>query len=126
MLNMCKFCESIIDRTKQINLSVRSTFADDNISDYLDEDYEEDYSSKEWHENISVFRFFGYEYEGNTFIGVDYRQEMSNKYGKKIVISPFSEAIQFNFCPICGNKISDAVKSFDNYSEHIISIDEIE
>lgn len=120
---MCNFCNALTNNTKQINWSVRSTFADDNISDYLNEDYEEDYSSKDWHEDISVFRVYGYKHEGITFVGVDYRQEMVNKYGEKIIISPFSESIQFNFCPICGNKISDEIKRFEDYSDYIISIE---
>ncbi|MGM7720619.1 hypothetical protein [Metabacillus sp. Hm71] len=123
---MCSFCEALTDNTKQVNWSVRSTFADDNLSEYLNEDYEEDYSSKEWSEDFSVFRIFGYKHEGNTYVGLDYRQEMVNKYGEKIIVSPFSESIQFNFCPICGNKISGKIKKFDGYHNHIISIDEKE
>lgn len=121
---MCNFCESLTDNSKQISLSTRSRFADDNISDYLWEDYEKDYSSKKWYENLSVFRFFGYKYKSNTYVGVDYRQEMVNKYGEKIIISPFSESIQFNFCPICGNKISNEIKNFREYSSYRIFIDE--
>lgn len=57
-------------------------------------------------------------------MGIDYRQELSKSGKETVVISPFSETIQFNFCPICGKQISDTVKEFKDYPDYYISIDE--
>lgn len=114
---MCDFCDAIPNSSKKIVWSVRSTFADDNISESLGDDYLEDFS---------YFKLYGYKYEDNTYVGIDYRQELSKSGRDVVIISPFSETIQFNFCPICGKQISKDIKEFKDYSEHYISVEESE
>lgn len=118
---MCNFCDVLTSSSydKKISWSVRSTFADDNIEEILES---RNYTER-WIENYSGFKLYGYIYEGNTLVGVEYRKEISNHTDEKAVISPFSEMIQFNFCPICGKKISNDVKGFEDYYEHVVSIE---
>lgn len=113
---MCDFCDVLTSSNyeKKINWSARSVFADDNISEILGDDYLEDYS---------CFKMYGYNHEENIYVGVEYRQELSKNGREIVIISPFSETVQFNFCPICGKQISRTVKKFEEYSDYIISIE---
>lgn len=121
---MCDFCDALSTSTfkeKEIIWNVRSTFADDNIVDMLDVDYSGDYL-----EDYAAFKLYGHNRDGNIFVGVEYRQEISNRIQskEKVVISPFSETIQFNFCPICGKQISNNVKEFKDYYHNQIHIED--
>lgn len=116
---MCEFCDSLTDNTKKITWQVRSTYADDNICEFVnDENCDVCEGCKMW------FKIDGYDYDGNAFIGITYNQELTSTDGKQVIIRPFSESIQFNFCPICGKQISKEVKEFEKYYQHQISIDE--
>lgn len=119
---MCAFCETLMQEShkqNEIKWSVRSTFADDNVEEALSCEYK-----KDWLENFSAFKIYGYEYEDDIYVGIDYRKELTEKNGGRCVISPFSEGVQFNYCPMCGKQISKNIKSFEDYSPHIIYIDE--
>lgn len=116
---MCQFCETLTDGNKEIVWSARSTMADDNITDIISE-------RGQIVEELSKFEIYGYEREGKTFVGIQYREEMVLQNKEKVIISPFSETIQFNFCPICGKQISDEVKKFGDYYVGQISIYEKE
>lgn len=117
---MCKFCDVLTSTThkEKISWSVRSTFADDNIIETLENDH-----CVAWMEDCADFKLKSYTHEGNTFVGVEYRQELTKKNREKVIISPFSETIQFNFCPICGKQISNTVKDFKDYYNSQISIE---
>lgn len=120
---MCEFCDVLTsDRyTKKIQWNTRSTFADENIEEVLEE--KSKYSER-WIENYSGFEMDSYIHEGNIFVGIQYRKEISNNKQEIAIISPFSETIQFNFCPICGKQISENVKEFKDYYYNQISIEE--
>lgn len=119
---MCDFCDVLTsdDYDKKIRWSVRSTMADDNIEEVLEE--KTNYSEC-WIERYSDFKLYGYTFEGNVKVGIHYRKQISNGNGEVAIVNPFSETIQFNFCPICGEKISESVKEFGDYHNHIISIE---
>lgn len=120
---MCKFCDTLTsDKHNKINWSIRSVFADDNVQDFLDDKfYEDGYIETNAHYG---FKLVGYSNEGNTFVSVECKQEYTNNNKNKVVFHPFSEGVQFNFCPICGKQISKDVKKFEEYYEGYISIDD--
>lgn len=114
---MCKFCESLLDETKEIIWSVRSTYADDNICEFVNDEDCSNCSDCKMYFNLD-----GYEYKGNTSVNVTYNQTVTTKDKKQVIIRPFSEGIQFNYCPICGKQMSKTVKDFDDYYSHQIDI----
>lgn len=119
---MCEFCESLIDKTKEITWHVRSRYANDNICEFVTENNCDKCigcNNKQW------FVLSGIKYEdGLVYVGIEYNQELINKNGTKVFIRPFSENIQFNFCPICGKQISQEIKDWDKYYDHQITIDD--
>lgn len=108
---MCNFCEALVNNDKEIAWQVRSTYSDDNINEYLD-----------GIEIKSVFKMNSYLHKEQILVGVEYRQEIQSKENEEIIISPFSEMIQFNFCPICGIQISKNIEDFENYYSHQIDV----
>lgn len=107
---MCKFCEYTNKKeSKEFTWNTRSTYVDDNIYDYL---YEiNDYNHVE---EFCYFELIHHKIDGNTHVGITYHQEIRGKVD--IVIAPFSNRIQFNFCPFCGEQISKDIRKFeDNY-----------
>jgi len=119
---MCEFCENITNRDKEIIWNVRSTYADDNICEFVNDN------------NCSVcegcfmhFKLSGYKsYDEDIYVGVEYNQELTSSDGKKVYVRPFSETIQFNYCPICGKQISKNIKEFGKYYSNQISINDSE
>lgn len=105
---MCGFCDSILDASKKVKWVVRSTFADDNIREVINYEKEVVY-------DVSDFEIYGYTHEDKAFFGIGYRQEIITKDEDSVIISPFSETIQINFCPVCGQQISDKLISPDEY-----------
>ena len=69
------------------------------------------------------FSLKGYHHEGNTYVGVEYKQVLKSREGEEVIIWPFSESIQFNFCPVCGKTISQNIKRWSEYHQHQISVD---
>jgi len=119
---MCEFCESLMDKEKEIIWSVRSIMANDNICEFVNENNCESCGGCEMYFTLS-----GVKYEdGEVYVDIAYTQKLKSKYGKEVIIRPFSEGIQWNFCPICGKQISKAIKSWEDYYEHQISIDDKE
>ena len=116
---MCKFCEALTDRTKEIVWEVRSTMADDNVCDFVNGDNCDVCNGC----NMS-FNLYGYNYDNNIHVGVSYSQELTSKNRTKVIIKPFSEGIQWNYCPICGKQISSTVQDFDDYYDHQIRIND--
>jgi hypothetical protein len=113
---MCQFCENIKD--EKFTWQVRSTYADDNICEFVNgNDCDICSGCKTW------FNLTGYDYKGNTYVGVTYNQILSNGE-TDVIIRPFSESIQFNYCPFCGQQISKEVLDFKDFHLHQISIDD--
>lgn len=107
---MCEFCESLVDTNKKINWMVRSTFADDNIIEIIND-------NERIESDVSDFEIYGYTREDKAFLGIGYRQEIDIEGKDTIIISPFSETIQINYCPICGQQISDKLIKPEEYLE---------
>ena len=103
---MCQFCETLKDKTKDIKWRVRSTYAEDNICEYVND---EECSCCDG--CISHFKLVNYEMEGNTRISIEFCQKLKDNQGNEVIIEPFSEPIQWNYCPICGEQISKTVSN---------------
>ena len=58
---MCDFCSNIKNRNKEIIWLVRSTYADDNVCEYVNNKSCENCKDCNMH-----FKLSGYEYDGNT------------------------------------------------------------
>lgn len=115
---MCDFCEAL-SKSNKIIWNVRSHIADDNICEYVSNS---DCSCcGDCNESFSLS---AHQYKDNTYVGVDYEKIITDGKGKEVKIMPFSETIQFNFCPICGEQISKTVKEWDEYYSHQIYINE--
>lgn len=115
---MCDFCEAL-NKGNEITWSVRSHMADDNICEYVcgsDCSYCGDCSER--------FSLSAYQHKDNTYVGIDYEKIITDGKGEEVKIMPFSETIQFNYCPICGKQISEHIKNWDEYYSHQINIDE--
>lgn len=113
---MCEFCDSITDRNKEITWLVRSTYADDNICDFVNENICS--SCNGCNMNFSLD---GYVWDDNVVVGIKYEQKIISSTGYEVVVHPFSETIQFNYCPICGKQISKYIKDFKDYYEFKIN-----
>lgn len=105
---MCNFCDNLNYETKnKIIWNVRSTYADDNIYEFAE--HENDY---DFVDNQCWFDITGYKADGNTLVGIGYNQILSGEKIGEVNILPFSETIQFNYCPMCGKQISKDIKEF--------------
>lgn len=110
---MCKFCESIIDTTKDIYLTSRSRSAKDNSCEIIAND-DCNNCNDGCHE---YFRLSGYESNGNTLIDIEYYKNVG-----EVIIAPFSESLHINYCPYCGKQISKDIKDFNDFYEHIVDV----
>lgn len=118
---MCEFCEGLKDKDKEITWQVRSTYADNNICEFVN-----DITCSTCGGCKMGFTLKGYDYEGNTYVEVEYKQVLKSIDEVEVVIWPFSEGIQFNFCPICGDQLSKKLKHWREYHQHQISVDDRE
>ena len=103
---MCKFCDNIL-KNRYI-LEQRSTYAEDNTCEFVNNsncDLCEDCNS--------CFEMFTYGYDNDIFIQIGYRQKVDSEDGS-LIIHPFSESIQWNYCPFCGKQISKNIFDFRN------------
>lgn len=117
---MCNFCDALMVN-KEILWEVRSTYADNNICEFVN-----DTTCSLCNGCHMGFSLKSHDYKGDTYVGVEYKQVLKSTEGEEVIIWPFSESIQFNFCPICGNKISRNIKRWSEYYEHQISIEDKE
>jgi hypothetical protein len=108
---MCEFCEGLKSKEKGITWHTRSSYADDNICEYIDS-----------HETESHFKLVSHEYNNTAYVGIEYYQYVLTNEDdiEKVVINPFSESIPFNYCPICGiqlseNIVTDMTHFYKNY-----------
>ncbi len=110
---MCKFCECLIDNTKDILLSSRSRLSIDNTCEIIADD---DCSNCKDGCN-EYFKLGGSVSNDNVSIQVCFHKEV-----KDIIIAPFSELLHINYCPFCGEQISKDIKDFNDLYNHIIDV----
>ena len=119
---MCKFCYNLgINKNKEINWNVRSCYADQNLEN--DNGCPSEFDGK--HRNIisEQFRIQPYILNGYTMISIEYNLKTDDG----LIISPFSEAVQWSYCPFCGEKLSKGeVKFADEICDYRFSIEDIE
>lgn len=118
---MCNFCDNIKNTDKKICWSVRSTYADDNICEFVN-----DINCENCKECDMQFLLSGYEYNSNTYVTVSYDQSIVSKDDEKVIIRPFSESLQFNYCPFCAKQISENILEFDKNYDHIVCVEDNE
>lgn len=118
---MCKFCDALTDKTKEIEWLVRSTYADDNICKVVN------------NQNCGMcddcemrFLLSRHEYKDDLYVGVEYSQVINKGNENQAIIRPFSETIQWNYCPICGKQLSKNIRESDEYYKSVICINKIE
>lgn len=119
---MCEFCDVLVEnRGEKLSWYTRSTFADNNLEEYLEEKsgYKENYL-----QNHSSFQIFSSKWRGNILFGVGYREEISNRKDEKVIISPFSESIYINYCPMCGKQLTEETKSTKECLRGMVKLDE--
>lgn len=107
---MCEFCEALKDKNKEIEWFVRSTYADDNICEYIN-----DNECSKCNGCNMYFNLKGYNIDNNLYVGVEYNQTVTSPMGEDVIIRPFTESIKFNYCPICGQQISKNMSLFEHY-----------
>jgi len=117
---MCSFCNALIKgyKEKTINWAARSTMADDNLEESLGDYPDQFYTS------YYGFSLYGYAHNDNTMVGIDYEQRLHAAGKESVIVNPFSETVQFNFCPMCGEQISKTIKPFEDNYNFIISVEE--
>ena len=118
---MCEFCDSLKDKNKQITWQLRSTYADNNICEFVNDTTCSLCNGCQMGFSLKVFN-----YEGNAYVGVEYKQVIKSRGGEEVVIWPFSESIQFNFCPVCGDQLSKKLKHWREYFHHQICVEDRE
>lgn len=106
---MCNFCKTLKNGGK-IVISPRSTYADDNLYEIL---YE---NEKTVCSDISDFFIDGYMYKGNTYMVLNYINQLDISDDDMLSIMPFSEGLHINYCPYCGEKVSENFLNFDEIS----------
>jgi hypothetical protein len=116
---MCKFCYELGKIKKEISWQVRSSMSTQNIEDYNE-------LPSEWDGKHRVIKYQNFtltiygNYDEGIRISVDY--ELNTNDG--IIISPFSEAIQWSFCPFCGEQISKKIVVAEELYGHQFSIED--
>lgn len=111
---MCNFCDNLnYDTKNKIIWCVRSRYADDNLYEFLEENNDYKYL-----ENECWFEIKGHTINENTYVGIEYHQIFYGSKTGEIKVLPFSEHVQFNYCPMCGKQISKTIKEFtgDGYN----------
>lgn len=116
---MCKFCYKIGEsKEKQIHWAVRSCYADQNIEDYNGEPA---HDGKHRIINSEGFQITAYKHkDDNVYVGIEYRMKTSDGF----IISPFSETIQWSFCPFCGEQISQDIVLAEDIYKHQFEIED--
>lgn len=118
---MCEFCESLIDNRKEVIWNVRSTYADHNICEYIN-----DNNCGACNRCEMEFILKGYKYNEDIYVSAEYNQVVFDNEGNEVVVRPFTEGMQWNFCPVCGKQVSKNIKTFDKYYHNQIEIRDIE
>jgi hypothetical protein len=114
---MCKFCENITDEKSEFIWVVRNAGAEDNICEFVNNNTCDECNGCA---NLK-FGIRGYNIDGNVRVGISFYQNILSYRNEDVVINPYSETQQFNFCPFCGKQISKDVVSFNEaYRQNII------
>lgn len=105
---MCNFCDTI--SKNNFVLEERSTYAEDNICEFVN-----NLDCNLCESCLPHFELFSFQdnYKERSFIQIGYYKKVFSK-NSKVIVHPFSESIQINYCPFCGEKISKHVVQFEN------------
>jgi len=101
---MCTFCTALEEEIP-ITWKVRSTYANDNLIEKIEELNDYQYMSSDCFFTLRSH----VDKDKDIQVSIEYSQILSSNI-VNINIEPFSELLQFNFCPKCGKRISNNLK----------------
>lgn len=96
----CSFCNALLNGNK-ITWEMRSSYADDNICDKIngtDCDL-----CKACDANFSIG---SYVLKDEAHVYIEFEQHIGTALKTEAIIHPLSESVVFNYCPVCGKKLS--------------------
>lgn len=99
---MCEFCKNH-DKYTIYRVPLRSTYADDNLCEKIVDDNCGTCNCGCADENYHFTL-----YKSKNWIQLGFHRKLAD-----LIISPFSELLHINYCPWCGEKLSDKDKTFD-------------
>lgn len=105
---MCEFCSALKDNNKEIIWNVRSQYADDNLCEFVNGEKCGCCQGCE-----ESFWITSHPNQGDINISIEYSRYVTASDGTKVGVKPFSESLQINYCPVCGNQLSNEIRSFD-------------
>lgn len=115
---MCRFCKGLFEEDRKLLWGVRSTMGDDNVCEFVNGDT---YNPKD--ECIMDFELGGARGKDMCArLTLFYKQVIRRHDGVTVSIRPFSEPIQVNYCPFCGDQVSSSVKDPNDYSDYLIDL----
>jgi hypothetical protein len=107
----CKFCEALKDsRKQQLMLEFRDSAVCDNFHEFINE------TRCDIHfEGVPEFAFVGipFNIDGSLHVSVMFSYKVGVLDGKIIQMCVYSKSAQWNFCPCCGEQLSQKTKTFD-------------
>lgn len=108
---MCKFCESIIDKSRNIEWCQRSVSADDKFCRLFDDNCEN------CEECTDTFALYGWMCNDNMSIAIEHKRTKED-----VKIHSFSEGLHINYCPYCGKQVSKDIIDFDNIPQNKVEV----
>lgn len=114
---MCDFCEALKDRNKEIILDMRNTYAGHNVCEYINDDDCSLCKVCNPHFRIRACAFN----DGELGVGVDYIQQIWDREDNCVQILPSSELMMWNYCPFCGEQISEKI-TYHNFKSRCSTI----
>ena len=104
---MCKFCDNL--KYRKYRIQPRTTSSDDTTCEFgsPDLDVSDTYNCRGCRgcaDDNHRFELISWE----NYISLAYVHRI-----RRLVIEPYSENIQINFCPWCGKQLSDELVDFD-------------
>jgi len=95
---MCKFCDNL--RYKEIKVPSKTSLADDNVCEFASPSEYGDFECKNCGGCSDDNHFF-------SITSWDDNMQLSYYHKiKEVIIAPVSTRFNFNFCPMCGKRIS--------------------
>ncbi|MDM9944079.1 hypothetical protein QVA93_11595 [Clostridioides difficile] len=116
---MCKFCDIIKDmkkhETKRVRISSVGIKEKDTIYEGTEPLEQEDYFY------ISFYKFK----EGNINLSIEHNSIVKDSNQSiKLNVDRFAGGIQFKYCFLCGEKLSNENINFENYIDNLMILEE--
>lgn len=97
---MCDFCNDL--KYKEIIIPMRTTLAEDNICKFVSpNEFNIDYDCSDCKGCADENNYFSITAQEDT-ISINYYHKI-----RDVIIAPISARLSFNYCPMCGKRISE-------------------